>query len=409
MILIKKNKLSFLITFLLLIFSAIYGLIMRWNFAFPMVDFNFRSVVEAHSHVAFLGWGYLTTVLLILEIFTDKIKRNNKLYKITITICCASVLLLLVSFLLNGYGIYSIALLSVFGISSLILTFLILKDLKKGFISEKLVRFGFYYYILSSIATWVIPIIIATQGKSVLYHNAIYFYLHFLYNGFFVFVLFGIIFKIFERQKIILNPRYIQLFFVFLNLACIPAYVLSILWSTNYIWINTIGFAAGILQIISGFYLLLILMQVLNQLKWHNLSKILFKFTVGAYFFKIIMQLVSAFPIVIKTAIGLKPFFIIGYLHLFTLGFMSTFLILMLNLIHKIAFTTVSSKLSLIIFLFGIFITETLLFFQGGILYFFHSSIKYFNMLLFYATLIMVSGLLILFFANFKKLGSVKN
>ena len=409
MFVIKRNKLSFFLPFILFVFSAIYGLIMRWNFVYPFNNFNFKSVVEAHSHVAFLGWGFLTSILIILKLFIKNNLPFKSVYKITLNISTVSIFLLLISFIINGYGILSIVLLSVFGIASLVLIFQLLKDLNNEFYSEKFIRFGCYYYILSSIATWVIPIIIATQGKSVLYYNTVYFYLHFLYNGFFVFVLFGIFFKVLENQKININQKFQQQFFLYLNLACVPAYVLSILWSTTNLWINVIGFLAGLFQINSANYLFFILRKVFKQLRWSTFSKLLLKFLVAAYFLKVFMQLLSAFPIVIKTALGLKSFFIIGYLHLFTLGFLSVILILFLSQIQVLDFRKMISKTALFIFLLGILITETLLFSQGGMLYFFQTSIPNFSLILLIVTFLMVSGLIAFFISQFKILLFGKN
>ena len=101
---------------------------------------------------------------------------------------------------------------SIFGLTSYVLSFKLLKDLIGKTIADKLVKYGIYYYLISSLATWFLAYVIVTQGKTELYYNTVYFYLHFLYNGFFVFGLFGLLFKAFENKKISISENYKKYF-----------------------------------------------------------------------------------------------------------------------------------------------------------------------------------------------------
>jgi len=198
----KDSKLLYLLAFSLFILSALYGLLLRWNFTFPLPFVNYQHFLQSHSHVAFLGWGYLATIGVLLTNFVEASIKQKKVYKITILILVISIALMLISFPLGGYKIFSIVLLSVFGLTSYVLSYRLLKDIKGNSVAHRLVKYGIYYYILSSLATWFLAGVLVSQGKTDLYHNTVYFYLHFLYNGYFVFVLFGFLFKIFEKQKI---------------------------------------------------------------------------------------------------------------------------------------------------------------------------------------------------------------
>tara|TARA_R110001583_G_scaffold21479_2_gene81629 strand:- start:4226 stop:5452 length:1227 start_codon:yes stop_codon:yes gene_type:complete len=392
--LVKKNKYLILYSLFLFVIAAIYGLLLRWNFVFPSKIISYKNVLQGHSHVAFLGWGYLATIGIILKLFITKDKKLHKTYKWALAIICITIFLMLISFISSGYKVFSIGLLSIFGIVSYVLSFRILKDLTLKKTSEKLVRTGIYYYLLSSLATWFLAFVIVTQGKTELYYNSVYFYLHFLYNGFFVFVLFGILFKILENQEITISERLKKHFFVFLNLACVPAYTLSILWSTNNLVFNNIGFLAAILQLISLVFLIKILKQAYVQLQWNYISKLLLKFAMVAYSLKIIAQIASSFPYFVKKSLALKPFFIIGYLHLFTLAFMSVFVLLILNQLKFISFKKFGSKIGIGLFLLGILLTELLLFLQGFLILFHFNAINYYNQLLLVASLLIVIGLI---------------
>jgi len=403
MILKKGSRFLYLFAFTLLILSALYGLLLRWNFTFPLHFVNYQHYLQSHSHVAFLGWGYIATIAAILTNFVQISSLHRRVYKVTIIIILITVTLMLISFPLGGYKVFSIVLLSVFGIASYVLSYRILKDLKGNSIADKLIKYGIYYYILSSLATWFLAGVLVIQGKTDLYFNTVYFYLHFLYNGYFAFVLFGLLFKVFEQQAIIISKKNVTNFFIYLNIACIPAYALSVLWSNVSSVFYVIGFAASVLQFISLVFLIKVILQVLKQLKWSSISKILLKFAFVAYSLKIIIQIASAFPFIVEKSLALKPFFIIGYLHLFTLAFMSVLLLLILNKLQLITFKTYTSKFGILTFLVGILVTETILFLQGFLVLNKLKPIENYNLLLLIFSGFMVFGLLLLFVNQFKK------
>ena len=401
----KNHTFIYLYAFALFVCAALYGFLLRYNFIFP-IQLNYQNVLQGHSHVAFLGWGYITTVALVLHYFVPAKKRANKRYKITVGICLLSITLMLVSFPLSGYKTFSIVLLSVFGITSYVLSFQLLKDIKlanKKNTATKLINYGVYYYLLSSLATWGIAFIVVTQGKTDLYYNAVYFYLHFLYNGYFVFVLFGLLFKLFANQKIQISEAYKKGFFVYLNAACIPAYALSVLWSNVPAVFYVIAFIAAVLQFFSLLFLLKILQQVFAQFLVKQIFKVLLKFALAAYGLKIVFQILSAFPFFVDKSISLKPYFIIGYLHLFTLAFMSVFILFMLHFSKKITFNTKVSKAGLLLFLSGVTATEALLFLQGFLVMMHYAPLPYYNMAMLLFSFLMLLGLLFVFTSCCKK------
>lgn len=403
MLLHKKGKLLYIFAFALFILSALYGLLMRWNFVFPIKLFIYKNFLQSHSHVAFLGWGYVVTITAIIQNYLTDLQQKSKVYNISLFIILVTITLMLISFPLSGYKVFSIVLLCVFGVTSYVLSFKVLKDLKANSIDMKFIKYGIYYYLISSFATWVLAGVLVTQGKTDLYYNTVYFYLHFLYNGYFVFVLFGLLFKILINQNVNLPKKLQNYFFVFLNIACIPAYALSVLWSKVSSVFFVIGFVASLLQLVSLIFLILIMRSVFAQIKWNMFSKLLLKFGLVAYALKILMQVLSSFPYFVEKSLALKPFFIIGYLHLFTLAFMSVFLFVFLIELDKIQLKSKISKIGLLIFLMGVLFTETLLFSQGFLFLFGIGNIGYYNMILLMASAFIVIGLLITYFAQFVK------
>lgn len=397
-----KGKTPYLFAFALFILSALYGLLIRWNFVFPIEGFVYKNILQSHSHVAFLGWGYISIITLIIQIYLSEFQRENKIYKTLISIIIITVILMLFSFPISGYKVFSIVLLAVFGITSYVLSFKLLKDLKGNGIDVKLIKYGIYYYILSSLATWFLAVVLITQGKTNLYYNTVYFYLHFLYNGFFVFNLFGLLFKVFKKYNLTINTSYQYQFFIYLNVACIPAYLLSVLWSKVSSIFYVVGFAASILQLISLIFLFKIMRSIFFQLKWNFVSKILLNFGFIAYSLKIVMQIFSSFPYFVEKSIALKPFLIIGYLHLFTLGFMSVMLFFILLEFGKISLKTSFSKIGMFTFLGGVFLTELLLFSQGFFILLRFSIIQQYNLFLLIASIFMVVGLGLIYFPQLR-------
>jgi hypothetical protein len=403
MLVSKNSKFLYLYAFTLFILSALYGLLMRWNFAFPIKFIPYQNLLQSHSHVAFLGWGYLVVIGAIIYYFVSDIKKHSSVYKITLAILLVAIFFMLISFPLGGYKEFSIVLLAVFGLTSYVLSFRILKDLHGNNTSAKLIRFGIYYYLLSSLATWFLAFVIVTQGKTDLYYNTVYFYLHFLYNGFFVFALFGLLFKILENQQIVISEKLKKHFFIYLNIACIPAYALSVLWSTDMLLFNAVGFVASVLQFISLVFLIKIMWQAFLQINWHFISKLLLKFALFSYSLKIISQILSSFPYFVEKSLALKPFFIIGYLHLFTLGFLSVLLFLILDQMEKLNLHKPISKVGILLFLAGVFITESLLFLQGFLFLFQFNAIKNYSLILLIFSFLMVVGLLVVYVNQFHK------
>lgn len=403
MILNNNRNTLYKFALFLFILSALYGLLIRWNFVFPIASFDYKNFLQSHSHVAFLGWGYIAVVGAIIHCFVADKSKNHKIYKSTLIVILITVSLMLISFPVGGYKLFSIVLLCIFGITSYVLSFKLLKDLREKSIAVKLVRFGIYYYLLSSLATWFLAFVLITQGKTALYYNTVYFYLHFLYNGFFVFVLFGLLFHIFKEQQIVISNKLQNNFFIYLNIACVPAYSLSVLWSGVSTFFYVIGFIASLLQLISLVYLWMILKVVFSQLKWKYLSKLLLKFGLAAYSLKIVIQIFSSLPYFVEKSLALKPFLIIGYLHLFTLGFMSVFILLVLIELRKIKLETKTSIIGISSFLIGVILTEFLLFSQGFLALLRLNLIKNYNLFLLLASTLVVVGLVLVFSNQFNK------
>ncbi len=385
------------IALLLFFISALYGWFMRMSSVFNIPSFNYTRVLQAHSHVTFLGWGFIGVTTLFNHLFINKQKQFNRKFKFIFGIEVISICLMLISFPLQGYKVFSIILLSIFLITSYIYIYQFLKHFESKHISNSVtlfIRSSLFLYILSSIGIWAIGIVVATQGKTDLYYNSIYFYLHFLYNGFFVFSLFGLCFHYFTKQEVDLNPKHINSFFWITFSTCIPAYILSLVESNNSLIIG-IGILTALLQLITIRYLILILYTLKKDLiKTLSFStRLLFISIMLAYLLKLILQFVSSFPQFSEQIIALKSYFVIGYIHLVTLGFLSPFLIFLLIQFKLITITHKRNKIGVLFFLIGVFLTEVILFTQGNLVWFIQFTLPYYSEILLIASSILIIGI----------------
>lgn len=393
---VSKNKYLFVhiaVSILFFLVSASYGWLIRFQQAFPALEINYTNYLQAHSHVTFLGWGFLTVISLVSAIFISDEILNSKLIKITYWSMVVSLASLLFSFPLQGYKLFSILFLTIFLLNSYVYLYFIYKKIKlKNSFSSKYITTGIQYYFLSSLAIWFVPILVVKFGKGEMYQNAIFLYLHFLYNGFFVFTLFGILLNFFEKRDISFPKNNAKRFFLLTNIACVPAYALSLLWSNNSNLIIAIGFLSAVIQLISLFYLYQIFKKLWNFIPHKPTLKLLLFVIAISYYLKILMQFFGAFPSITNVAKQFKPYLIIGYLHLFTLGFMSLFLFLLLYIHTKFKL----DRIGLFLFTLGIVLSELVLFLQGVKIYMFSNGFENYKLLLFYSSTLMPIGIIMI-------------
>lgn len=123
----------------------------------------------------------------------------------------------------------------------------------------------------------------------------------------------------------------------------------------------------------------------------------LFVLVAIAYTIKLLLQLGSTIPAISKLAFGFRPI-VIAYLHLILLTVITVFLLTYIYTLKLIKVNKIS-RLSLLIFVAGVFANELVLAVQG-IASFSYTNIKYANELLFGVSLIIAFGLILLLFSQ---------
>jgi hypothetical protein len=379
------SKNLFIISLFFLLWSAGVGVLMRFSQTFGLSGFEIGKWVQGHSHVAFLGWGFLGVMHLLYQKTKFQFQKIDIIFYVVLIL---SLLGMMVFFPLFGYKFIPILFLVVFLWASYVVLIRFYRHLKHMEIAEKkwLITAIFFYFLSSSVV-WFIPIVIVKTGKTDLYYNLIYFYLHFLYNGFFTFALWGLIFLHVREYYEIPTLKSFNLFFLIMQIAVIPTYVLSLYWNPISLNIQVLGIASATLQLFAIVYLILSFYRQTALFE----KGFTFLLILGIFGDKIFMQFLSSFYALSVKAIALKPYFVVGYLHWFTIGFL-TFSLLWLSGITK---SNVGKK-GFLLLVIGFFVTEIILFYKGtAVLMGWNENLLPYSGI-FYGSLMMFLGILLL-------------
>ncbi len=357
-------KLHVKIAFGYFLIIAVLGVLMRMV---PLTDipFTYKYIVHTHSHIALLGWVYTAITSLIYYVFlanNHMDKKYNKLFWATLI----TIIGMLLSFPFMGYALFSIIFSTLFLGVSYYFTWLFLRYTKpeqKQKQSYKLIRASLWFMVFSSLGPWALGIIMNTLGNtSAWYKNAIYFYLHFQYNGWFIVALLGLFFSMLEKLMITFTNKEFKQFYWLFIMGVLLTYFLSILWMEPHTIFYGLAGIGTILQIIAFDRLVKKVTTHKSELR-NRFKKIeLRMITIVILLFacKLLFQLVASFPnmsLIISNNIDL----IIGYIHWVFLGIVSISLFALLHHFKLISIT----KNTFTIYLLAFILTEMLLFYKG--------------------------------------------
>jgi len=393
------------ISFLNLSIVAFLGFILRYKIAYYLPLSNQKYILHSHSHFAFSGW--ITQSLMVLLIYYLSSKIGEHVFKKYRFLLYANLICsygMLITFIIQGYGLFSISFSSLTILISVVFAIYFWKDLnqiKKKATSILWFKAALVFAVISSLGTFFLSYLMINKITDQNWYLAsIYFYLHFQYNGWFLFAGMGLLsdklnFLIHERKKLF---NVFLLFFF----ACIPAYFLSILWFPFTESIYFVLIAAVTAQLIGWAVMLSIFfnnkVQISSQL--NKQGKILLILSAIAFTIKLLLQSGSIHPALSQLSYGFRPI-IIGYLHLVLLGVTSIFIIG-----YIISFELININKILItgtkVFVAGIIINEILLMVQG-VAAMSYTAIPYINEMLLGAAMILLSGTMIITFSNLKQ------
>ncbi|MBS1645881.1 MAG: hypothetical protein JST67_00930 [Bacteroidetes bacterium] len=388
-----------------LLVVALLGGLMRYKIGFDFPYLMQKNIQHAHSHFAFSGWIAHTIYVLLITFITEKIPYHNNLSAYTKLLICNLICSygMLISFFVSGYSFVSIAFSLALITNNVFMMYYVLRDFKKiESYHPSVVWFktAMWFNLISSIGTFYLAYMMASKNfNEHLYLAAIYFYLHFQYNGFFIFSCMGLVIN--KLPKYFPAYTYNKKIFILFFASCIPAYFLSVLWAKLPVWLYAITVASAFVQV--GAWLLF-LKEVRHAFKQPNTfpkyAQFMFVFVGIAFSIKLLLQLGSTIPEVSKLAFGFRPV-VIAYLHLVLLAVISVFLLAYLFAAHIIQVRK-ETTIAFTIFLIGVFLNELALAIQG-VASFAYLPIPYINEALFVIALNLVVGAALILFSQKKK------
>ncbi len=358
-----------LTSFLFFITAMVIGCLMRFNFLHPIDFVEFKHLLHAHSHVVLLGWCFNILYISISWVYDPESLKNKSLSHLFWFIQ-GTIFLSMWGFLFQGYAFVSILFSTVFLLGSFVWLGLIWGKVRADrTVGGRFIFSALVCLLVSSLGPLSLSVIMNTALKQTfVFPLSIYFYLHFLYNGFFILGLIGLAFKLLDQKNIDYDKVSAQRFYFLMKWSVAPLYALSAVWLNYSLLINVVGVLAALLQIWGGFYLLKLLRElslrdVFKKRSYHQI--LIFKIVVAAFFVKLVIQTTSGIQWVANVAFEQKSFFIIGYIHLVMLGLISLFVFWYLWAQKQIFIERGLSKWGLWSFVLGVFLSEALLFTQG--------------------------------------------
>lgn len=379
---------------------AVLGVLMRYKIAYslPMVDQ--KHVQEAHSHFAFYGWITQIIYVLIIRYLHGIIKETQlKKYGILLIVNAVSAYLMLIGFIYNGHFWLSSAASSLSLLISFIFFFSLWKDLKGQYdLAKHWLLGGLFFAVISSMGVLGISYMMSSGNMTQnLYLGSTYYYLHFQYNGFFIFSCIGLFIHSLKQIDADISAKDNKMIFWLMFFGCLIGFGLSVLWIKMPTWIYFIIILAAVAQTVGAikFYLIIKKNWVKVVLNFSSLQRFVLMYVGFAFFAKIVLQLGSTIPALNQFAFGFRNV-VIAYLHLILLMCVSVFLM------NQILATNVFKMTKSLIFglkllLLAIFLNEAVLGLMGIF------SIKYISIpftqevLLAISVLLMLSLLMIFF------------
>ncbi|HUZ60738.1 MAG TPA: hypothetical protein VMU83_18350 [Hanamia sp.] len=377
---------------------ALAGVTMRYkiNFALPVV--NQQNLLHGHSNFAFVGWVALALmILMVRNLIRNNVQTNYKKYNLIFFAEVVTCYAMFISFIIQGYAFWSITFSIITILISYFFIFFYWRDINKaadGGFSRSWLKAALILWAFSSLGALMLAYLMANHIMiQDLYFASVYFFMHFQYNGWFLFVCFGIFFSYMHRLGLYRIAFLSKRLFTIMAITVVPTYFLSILWLKLPSALHWIAIISGILQLLVLFYFIRVISAIKDNknIKFSWSTRWLWRFSSVAFILKIILQMLSTIPFLSHYAFGFRPV-VIGYLHLSFIGIISLFILGYINeFIHR--FRGNVSGIGAIIFVTGFIVQEVMLMLQG-LEAMDVEPIKSANIILFFCAILQAAGLI---------------
>lgn len=387
----NSQKSWILCCFFNFLIACVFGLLMRFIYLFPLDFLNYSFLLHAHSHVAMLGWVYMIVFVLIVHFFIPKEKSLKPIYSRLFWLTEFSVIGMMLSFPIQGYALFSIVFSTMHILLSYVFCRLIWKDsLRDKSPSQRLLLVSILFMILSTFGVWCLGPAVSTLGKqSAFYQIAIQFFLHFQFNGWFLLAILALFLKQFQDK---IDEVKFKKFYVLMLTATLLTLAFPVRWFIRSDVLSYINGLGVLIQFTAFIYFYKMLKPQINHFKntLDKTTKSVYGLALCSLFLKVGIQLLTIFPNLAQVSHQIRNF-VIGFIHLTTLGIITGFLLGILFQNKILSPNSPILKTGVKCFISGYILTEVLLFLQG-LFFFFGEG----NILCYYHSILIFSILLVL-------------
>ncbi|MEC4114624.1 hypothetical protein [Myroides pelagicus] len=344
--------------------AALFGLLLRSMYVYPIEEVSFLYILHTHSHIALLGWLYLLVYVLFVQKFGIRSPGETKFYIRLFWVTQLSVIGMASTFPFMGYAAPSIAFSTLHIICSYLFVFHLWKHhTVSGTQQGVLLKTALFFMVFSTLGVWCLGPAVGMMGKtSAFYHVCIQFFLHFQFDGWFLTAFLVILFAtVFKRQPL----RQFKLFYCIWIASIILTYGLPLSWYVEFpifYYLNMIGV---FLQLYAVGYLIKPIFSIFKQGDYQQgiFTDLLVLLALSCVIIRIGTQLLSVSDTLSSQLQSLRSW-IIGFIHLNMLGVFTAFGLWLMIKEHKLIVNT-WTKLGIGFLILGFLLTESILLQQG--------------------------------------------
>jgi hypothetical protein len=370
---IAMKSLWFRTALLNLLIAAVLGAVLRFAFVEEITGMNYKNVLHGHSHVAMLGWVYLALYAFLIPAFLPAGRAASPFYRWLFWLTQISVVGMLVSFPVQGYGPVSIAFSTAHIVLSYAFVLRFFNDLPPpaGRRSFLLVTISLYLMVISTLGVWAMgPVMAMNLRGTSFYFLAVQFFLHVQFFGWFLFAVLALFMRVLEQRGLAFRAGPWRWFLGLLLVGTVLTFALPATWSQpldELFALNSIGAAAWF----GAMIILSCALWPLRRPLAASLSPPIWRLFVIAGVALGLMALMRGLTVVPALAVLSYTLrnFTIGFLHLFLLGTVTVFLFGYACWRGDLAPGSRRARYGSGVFLAGVILSETLLFAQGVLLW----------------------------------------
>lgn len=382
--------------------AAILGALMRYAFVAELPWMKFRFVQHGHSHVAMLGWLYLAFYACLIHAFLPLQKQQSPFYRYLFWFTQATVIGMMITFPIQGYAAWSITFSTLHVLGAYAFAYQFLRDIRqessKKSLANTWVKSAFGLLIISTLGLWAMgPVMVFDPGKGSAYYLVIQFYLHFQFNGWFVFAALALLFKWLENNGLDTDSKDLRLFWGLLLISCFPTYALALTWANPLDVLFYVNSAGVLIQLAALFYFLRGIRghyPAIRRLVAGNFT-VLFGISFVCFCLKILFHAVIVIPAIATVAYTIRNF-VIGFFHLILLGIITHFVLGYAVQTRLINLDSLGNRLGIWLFVAGFVGSESILFIQGTLFWIGWGFMPGYYVLLFTVSALMPLGILLL-------------